>query len=712
MKTSYDIDIGGTFTDCVVFTGDGRLHMAKELTTGYDLSVGFMRAIKSVADAIGTSVEDLLKETETVRYSSTIAMNTLIQRKGPKLALLTTEGFEDTIYIGKAAQWADGAKPREARNIARINKPIPLITRDMVVGIKERVDYKGNIVRPLDEEDARRKLDQLVGKGCQGFVVVLLFSHMNPAHEKRLAEIIREEYPEWYLGSVPVMLSSEVLPKHREYPRTMATILNAYLHHSMVEALRGLGDKLLDLGYKKPLMMVHNDGGTSEVFRTTALQTYNGGPVAGLIGSSYVGRVQGHRNVIVSDVGGTSFDVGLIIEGSTRSYAFQPIIDRWMVDATMLEITSIGAGGGSIARINRVAGSRLEVGPESAGSMPGPACYDLGGTEPTVTDADVVLGYINPSYYHGGKIRLNKDKAIQAIKEKIASPLQIDVVEAAYLIKDIVDGTMANVIFRETVLRGYDPKDFVLFAYGGAGPTHCCGYGFRAGVPKILVFPLSPVFCAFGSSTMDIVHVHEQSKRLTLLAPVTKAPFTDFDVFNSVVRELQQRTLKEFKLEGLSLEPVTFALDLQMKFGEQIHSLRINSPRLFVNSEADVLAIYEQFAKEYAAVYSSYGIYPEGGVDIESFTLRAAYPRPKPELPIYDFKGDIPPHDSMKGKRQVYWKDDGGFRETPCYEQRLLQCGNIIEGPAIIEAEDTTVVLPHATKLTINKYLHYEIERL
>lgn len=709
-KASIDIDIGGTFTDCFI-SRESKFYMAKAPTTGYDLSVGFMTAIRDAANTIGISVEELLKETEIIRYSTTVAMNTLIQRKGLRLGLFLTEGFEDTIHIGKGAQWVDGLTPREARNIARISKPQPLIPRDMVVGVKERVDLKGNIVRPLDEEDVRQKLDLLVQKGARGFVIALLWSHMNPAHEKRIAEIIREEYPEWYLGSVPVVLSSEVSPRHREYPRAMAAILNAYLHHSMAEELRGMGDELLDLGYQKPLMMIHNDGGMAEVFRTTALQTYNGGPVAGLIGSAYVGRLHGYKNIIVSDMGGTSFDLGLIIEGSTRFYAFQPIIDRWMVDITMLETMSIGAGGGSIARINTVAGRRVEVGPRSAGSMPGPACYDLGGTEPTVTDADLVLGYINPDYYHGGKMPLNKEKAIQAIKERIATPFQVDVEEAAFLIKRIIDSTMGDLIHKETVLRGYDPAKFVLFAYGGAGATHCCGYGFRAGVPKILTFPLSPVFCAFGSSTMDIVHMYEQSKRMPLLAPFTKAPTSDYDAFNNVVRGLQQKALNEITLEGLSPESATFALDLRMKYGEQIHSLRIGSPRLFLQSEADVMEVYNHFEKEYAEVNSAYAVHPEGGVDIEVFALRATVPHPSPELPTYEPKNKKPPRGSLKGKRLAYWEEYNGFRETPVYEQKLLQCGNIVDGPAIIEAEDTTVVLPPGTKLTINKYLNGEIER-
>ncbi len=266
----------------------------------------------------------------------------------------------------------------------------------MTVGVKERVNSRGEIIRPLDEEDFLEKLQYLVDRGARGFVISLIFSYANPAHERRLAEIIRREYPDFYLGAMPVVLSSEVAPKQNEYTRTVTTILNAYLHYSMWEQISGTGDELRNSGYDKTIMMVHNSGGMAEVFRTAAIQTFNGGPVAGLIGGAYVGKVLGYDNIVVTDMGGTSFDLGLVVAGSSRFYQYHPLIDRWWVDMTVLETRSIGAGGGSIAWLNPIMGNRLEVGPQGAGSMPGPASYNLGGTEPTVTDADIVLGLHQP----------------------------------------------------------------------------------------------------------------------------------------------------------------------------------------------------------------------------------------------------------------------------------------------------------------------------
>jgi N-methylhydantoinase A/oxoprolinase/acetone carboxylase beta subunit len=709
MKFSLDVDIGGTFTD-LFLSYDGKTVFTKTPTTGYNLSVGFMRGVRDAAALLDIPVEELLRNTGVVRYSTTIAMNTLLQRTGPKLALITTEGFEDIVPVGKGASWTDQLTFREIRNLARITKPEPIISREMTVGVKERVNSKGEIIRPLDEEDFLEKLQYLVDRGARGFVVSLLFSYTNPEHERRIAEIIRREYPDFYLGAMPIMLSSQVTPKQNEYTRTVTTILNAYLHYSMWEQISGTGDELRNSGYDKVIMMVHNSGGMAEVFRTAAIQTFNGGPVAGLIGGAYVGKILGYDNIVVSDMGGTSFDLGLVVAGSSRFYQYHPLIDRWWVDMTVLETRSIGAGGGSIAWLNPVMGNRLEVGPQGAGSMPGPAAYNLGGTDPTVTDADIVLGYINPDYYHGGRMKLDKARAVSTIRDKIASPLGIEVEEAALLIKKIVDANMGDTIAKETFLRGYKPGDFILFAFGGAGPTHCCTYGPYAVINKIVVFPFSPVFCAFGSSTMDILHLYEQSLRIPLLAPTTQKCFDDYDAFNNVIKNLQERAVKDITNEGFPVDSIKFGLEIEAKYGGQLNILRFMSPLLFINSEADVKAIYKAFEDEYCRVYNRISAYPQGGVDVLNLILRATVDYPKPKLPTYPLAKETPDKEALKGRRDAYWAEYGDFRPTPIYEAKLLKHGNIIDGEAIIEAEDTTIVLPPVMKLTVDKYHNFILD--
>jgi N-methylhydantoinase A/acetophenone carboxylase len=695
---SIDIDVGGTFTD-LVLNVDGRALIKKVPTTPYDLSVCFSRVIEEGAAALDKKIDELLPAIDMIRYSTTIAMNRLIERKGPHLALITTEGHEDVVLIGRGAQWIDGTRVSERRNLAVQRKPDPLIPRERIVGVKERIDSRGKIIRPLDEEDVRKKVRYLVNAGARGFVVSLLWGFLNPVHERRVKEIIRDEYKEFHIGYLPVVLAGQVVGKLGEYERTLAAILDAYLQRSMQIELSAMWDKLRERGYKKPLLMIQSSGGIAEVFRTSASRTFNSGPVSGLMGASHVAKSLGYHNVVMTDMGGTSFDVGLVVKDSVRSYDFRPIIDRWMVGITMVKTLSIGAGGGSIASVNRLLQNRVQVGPRSAGSMPGPACFKLGGTEPTVTDADVVLGYINPDYYYGGKMRLDKNRSIQSIREKIAKPLGITVEEAAMIIRKIVNGNMASAIMKEVHLRGYSPEEFILFVGGGAGPTHA--EGFKGDIPKAVTFPFSPVFCAFGSSTMDIMHVYEASKKLTLMAPGSQQLTTEYDAFNQTVEALLQSARKDLIGDGLDPASAAFVLELDMLYGGQFHVKRTLSPLLALCSPEDVRVVCEAFKKEFSESFSPFVVNPEGGVFVESFILKAIVPTKKVELPRLPLEGNDPSR-ARKGERLVLWPGAGDFQSCPIFSYEALRLGNVVEGPAIAEGEYTTIVVPPAMRLSID----------
>jgi N-methylhydantoinase A/oxoprolinase/acetone carboxylase beta subunit len=695
---SIDIDVGGTFTD-LVLNFNGKALIKKSPTTPYDLSVCFTRVIEDGAAALGMKIEDLLPAIEMIRYSTTIALNRLIEKKGPRLGLITTEGHEDVILLGRGAQWIDGTRVSERRNLAVQNKPDPLIPRDMIVGVKERVDSRGHIIRPLDENDVREKVRYLTSRGARGFVVALLWGFLNPANERRVKEIIRDEYKEFHIGYLPVVLAGQVVGKLGEYERTMAAILDAYLQRSMQIELSAMWDKLREKGYSKPLLMIQSSGGIAEVFRTAASRTFNSGPVSGLMGAHHVAKILGYQNVVMTDMGGTSFDVGLVVKDSVRSYDFRPIIDRWMVGITMIKTLSIGAGGGSIASVNKLLENRVQVGPRSAGSIPGPACFNLGGTEPTVTDADVVLGYLNPEYYFGGKMRLDKNRAVQAVREKIAKPLGIGVEEAAVIVRKIVNGNMASAIMKEVHLRGHSPEDFILFVGGGAGPTHAEGY--KADIPKAVTFAFSPVFCAFGSSTMDIMHVYEVSKKLTLMEPRTQQITSEFTIFNETVETLIEQARRDLTGDGLNLNDASFVLELDMLYGGQFHVKRALSPILAVHSTDDVRAICDAFNKEFSEAFSPFVVNPEGGIFIESFILKAIVPTKKIELPKLKLEGASPAA-ARKGERPVYWPPDKDFRPTPIFTYESLRPGNTVEGPAIVEGEYTTLVVPPALHFSIN----------
>lgn len=690
-EVTVDVDIGGTFTDCFI-RYDGDLATGKAPTTEHDLARGFLNSIERAADEFGLERDEVIGKADTVRYSTTVALNNLIEREGTRLGLLLTEGWEGTVHVGRGSQWADGLSVQEKRNVARAEKPEPLVPPEMTVGVRERIDAEGEVVRPLDEDHLREQIGDLIDKGVRAFVVSLGWSFRNPAHEQRVREIIREEYPDAYLGSAPVFLSSEVNPKRGEYERTMTTLLNAYLHRTLVDELYGVSDELRTAGYEDPLMMIHNTGGTAEIFRTTAIDTFNGGPVAALIGSSHLGEKYGYENVVAADMGGTSFDLSIISQGSTRVYDHEPVIDRWRVNTAMLETKSIGAGGGSIASVDPEV-EELSVGPQSAGSNPGPACYNQGGQDPTVTDADLVLGYINPDNFHGGDKKLSERRAKRAIRRQVAGPLDLGVEEAAALIRQIVDANMGNTIRKETALRGHDPRDFVMFGFGGAGPGHAVDVARGAGIDTVVTFPYASVFSAFGSSVMDAVHIYEQSRTMALLDPATGELLDDFEQFNEVVADLRDRALRDFRGEGHDPEDVTFLLELDGKYGEQLDVTRFASPRLTLTSSADVEDLCDAFEAEYADAYSPISTDRGSGIEIENFVLKATVPRDVSELPAYSLDDEEPSH-ARTSEREVYWTVTESFESSPIFDEPALNAGNVVAGPAVIEATDTTIAIP------------------
>jgi N-methylhydantoinase A/acetophenone carboxylase len=481
----------------------------------------------------------------------------------------------------------------------------------------------------------------------------------------------------------------------------MTAILDAYLQASIKFELETTWDKLRENGYRGTFLLTHNTGGSAEIFKTTASRTFNGGPVSGLMGAYHIGKALGYRNVIASDVGGTSFDVGMVVDSSIRSYEFRPIIDKWMVGISMLQTTTMGAGGGSIAWLNELLGGRLEVGPRSAGSYPGPACYDLGGTEPTVTDADVVLGYIAPDGYFGGKMPLNAAKAAEAIRSQIAEPLGVTVEEAAALIRRIVEQNMASAIKREVHLRGDHPEDFGLFAWGGGGPTHVAGY--RADVPSAVIFPQAPVFSALGSSVMDIMHVYEQSGRMQFMAPATEQLVIDRAAFNERVRELVDRARKDLEAEGLADREPVFSIELDMLYGGLVQVKRVSSPILFIESDDDARRIYDDFEKEFSEAFSPHVVNKPGGVYLDGIVLKATVTTEKLDLPIHPL-AEPDPGAAKTGSRSAYWPEYGERQDTPVYAFAALKPGNVVPGPAIAEMEFSTIVIPPGQELEIDSH--------
>lgn len=563
----------------------------------------------------------------------------------------------------------------------------------MVVGVRERIDCNGQVICPLSREDILEKLQTLVDRGAMGFVVSTLWSFVNPAHEKLIKEVIEEEYPEEYLGAMPVILSSEISPKAGEYTRTMTSIVNAYIHSIMSDELSKLGNELRDEGYQQPLVLVHNTGGNKKVSRTKAVLTHNAGPVAGMHGCTILVSLTDSNNIIFTDMGGTSFDIGVIANGELRAHDFIPVIDRWRTNIPAIEVKSIGAGGGPIAWLNALMDDALEVGPQSAGSMPGPACYDKGGDEPTVTDADVVLGYLNPDNYLDGDMMLDEELSHTAIEEKIAKPLGISVLEAAHRIRALVDARMGQEVFNEVALRGHDPRKFVAFACGGAGAAHACGFAPYMGTTQVIVPAVASVFGAFGASTMQIKQVWDISRALKLFQWNSQSYLDDFSVFNAVVNDLKDAAKRDLLLEGVSEDSIRFELELDMRYGSQYNLTKIKAPALNLNSTADVEALCNAFEKQYGEIYSPEASFIDGGINVECFYLSAYVEDRVADLTRYADTGSVPSDEAFVGHRPACFDPTQGLTETPIYHWEALRPGNRIDGPAIIEAPETTYVI-------------------
>jgi N-methylhydantoinase A/acetophenone carboxylase len=519
---------------------------------------------------------------------------------------------------------------------------------------------------------------------------------MNNVNERRVREIITEVYPSHYLGAVPILLSTEVSASPGDALRTNTAVVNAYLHRDMVRFLYKANEHLRSMGYRKPLLVVHSGGGTARVAKTVAIQTWGSGPAGGIAGAAFMSQLYGIENVVSVDIGGTSTDVGLVVNGR-YSFNHEPLIEGIRLSLPIIELTSIEGGGGSIIK-PRLDSKNVQVGPESAGALPGPAAYDLGGTQPTVTDAGIVLGYIDPDYFLGGKKKLNQEKARQVIDEQVASPLGLGVEQASSVIVKETASVSADIL-RDIMSRGgVQAKDCALFAFGGAGGILCHGVASELGIAKIYSFSLSPVFSAFGVSTMDILHRYESAKTVTLRRGGSDY-LSRFDDFNTVVRYLEDMALRDMRAEGFDPDKVAFSLELEIASLDGSHLLQ--SPKVLLQSEGDVRAICDAYSEQFA-------VDEKEDIVVQLFRLNASAPVSHYQFPQYSPAGENP-EAAYKSRRQVYWED--GFTETNIYEQGLLQCGNVVIGPAIIESEYATLLVPPGQKYTVDKFLNGVLER-
>lgn len=687
------VDIGGTFTDCFV-VWDGQYIEAKALTTHHNLALGFNEALEKANKVLGLELETILSQVDSVRYATTLGTNALIEHKGPKIGMLVTAGFEATVPLSRARGYGEGLDNLGKQDMPNAQRPAPLVDAHMIRGVRERLDFEGELVMPLDEEDVRRQIRSLVNAGAQIIVVALVNSVVNPIHEQRIEEILLEEYPSHLLGAIPIILSHQVAGRKGEYVRATSAVVDGYLHSTMYHALSALEQNLRAHRYDKPMLVIHNSGGMAQLNSTDALQTIHSGPVSGIAASEHLAMQAGLGNVVATDMGGTSYDIGIVVEGGIKHYDFNPVIDRWLVSVPMVHLVTLGAGGGSIATYDRMYNT-VKCGPQSAGSDPGPACYDRGGMSATVTDADLLLGYLDPKNYAGGSIPLNPRRAAAAIEDTLCDDLDCSVIEAALMIREKVDDNMANGLFTELRARGYDPKAFTMLAYGGNGPLHCCGIARNLGIDKILAPPLSSVFSAVGAGNMHQLHIHEQSLYMVLYDSNTRHIFDDYKRFNSIVAELKELGTQDLIRQGIPREQIRHNLELDMRYGNQLVQTTAVIPQHEVHGPADVLAIISQFSNDYGKRFGEGSQAPEAGIRINTIRVAAFVQHETVEFedikPVSKEQRKSPP--KPETVRKCHFVGHEGAVETPVWSRSAIEPGVQISGPAIIASEVTTFLV-------------------
>jgi len=694
MGFTIDIDTGGTFTDGF-FVKEKEVKTVKVPTTPHDLTVCFFECIKEGAQQFGFNIHQMLLNTDIIRYSNTIGTNTIIQKTGDKLGLIVTSGHEGSLYQEtKVSFEEDGVGT--------------FVSKEMVLGVEEGIDEKGQVVKPLNPDEVLQKVQYLIDHGARAIVVSFKNSWLNPIHEKEVKKIIKKEYQNFYLGSASVFLSSEVIDRPKDALRTNSALVNAYIHSMLVRYLYKAEEDLRKNHFDKPLMIVHSNGGVARVAKTKAINTYNSGPAAGLMGATFMGKFYGYQNLISTDMGGTSFDIGIILNGQ-YSFNMAPIIGGLPTNLPMIEMDTLGMGGGSIAKVDPKK-KELRVGPESAGAKPGPAAFDLGGREATVTDADIILGFIDPNYFLGGRMKLNKKRASEVIQNRVGSLLGKSLEQAAFEIKTCADQIIAKEIERIFIAKAREKemlKDIVLMVYGGAGPTHCCGFSDLIGIKKILTSPFSPVFSAFGSSIMNVLHLYSETKPTSLFDG--KDYTNEFSSLNDRIEHLRTIALRDMRGEGFSPEKTEIYLEFIMRCEGKEEEAKIKLPYLLFKNKADLEKICREFVKEYHQLYP---IVDCSGKPIILITLGLGVLAPTPHFQIseFPFQGENP-NKALKGEREIFW-DGNGFKKTRIYDCEKLGVGNKVLGPTIIEAKDTTYVLPEGWEFIVDRYKNGVIQRV
>jgi N-methylhydantoinase A len=666
------IDVGGTFTDFLVLGADGSRIVHKTSSTPDDPSEGVATGLEEVAGGLDVGIAELLARTEVIVHGTTVTTNAVLTGRGARTGLLATKGFRDALALRNGL--------RESPYDNRLQPPEPLVPRYLRLGIEGRLDYEGTEVTPVSTEDVREACEVFRDEKIEALAISFMHAPVNADHERRARDLCRELLPAAYISA-----SSDLLPQVRLYDRTSTTVLNAYVGPIITRYLTALTTRLAGFGFAGVLLIMQSNGGVAapaEVSERAALSLLSGpasGPAAGLWQLAPHGIV----GCITIDMGGTSFDTALIKDGQPLVMT-DGIVNRWRIALPMIDIHTIGAGGGSIARVDE--GGMLQVGPQSAGARPGPACYGRGGVEPTTTDADLVLGFVDAASFLRGEMKLDRDAAARAIEEHVARPLGLSLEEAAAGVYDVVNVTMATGVREVSVRRGLDPRDFPLVVAGGAGPVHAAAIAAELEIPLLVVPRDSSIFCAAGMLMSDFKHDYVRAYKTPLDA-------ADAERLKALLREMEEEGRAVLARERVDADHISVRAALDLRYLGQWHELPVPIDGI----DRDRITADFQAQHDRLFGYAS----PEMPIELLAarVTVVGSTSKPSP-APLEGGAGDAA--DAQTGTRSVWSPGERAMRETRVYDGLALAAGAALDGPAIVELANTTIVVLEGFRLSVD----------
>lgn len=678
------LDAGGTMTDSVIVDPDGNFLVGKALTNKADESQSFLGSIEDAAATGDYSLDQTMAGAEVAVYAGTVMLNTLLSKTGSKVGLLVTQGCEDYLLMEKGeGGWLGYPYSDRLHTVTHMHGE-PVIPRSRIVGVQERMDMLGNVVIPLREADVRDKAQQLIDQGVETIAIMFIFSHMNGAHEEWAAEIVRSMAPD-----MPIVTSSSMAPTHKEYTRLASVVAQAYAGERARHHFKRVEERAREHGFDREVSTLLGHGGTVPVSTPRLYESYVSGPVGGILGGHYIGEMFNTGNVVCCDVGGTSFDVGIVRDGMipiTR----EPSVLSFRSNMPMIHTESIGAGMGSELGIHPITG-KLTVGPKSAGSDVG-LC--LRWDQPTISDCHVVLGYINPDYFLGGDIPLDVEAAREGLRP-LAEHFNSGLEEFAESAANLVASYMREFVVNMLRGRGYSLEEYTMLVYGGGGPLGLHAVSEGLNFKRLMTFPFAAVFSAFGILCAPRRYRYHQSTITACPAgehsAATEVKRMAVDAINKGWESLEKRAKADFAEHGWPFEEATLNHTAYVRFTNQISDFEVPWEKGRLESVDDLHELMRKFEEVYTTIYPAQALYSEGGYQIMEVALSADIESPKPSLPVLELAGATPPEESRKAARPVYWSGD--WREFQVYEMDYLQPGNVVNGPALIEHPATTLLV-------------------